>query len=183
MKFLTTLAVVATALTIGVTGVAAQPDGYQPQLQQPTRPDGYQPQLGVGASPSPSIATRSTSRPRSSAALRPRIRTRGPCARASSRRPSRSRTTAPASAGGAAPSARSARGSSSRSPSSPPPRRAGASPRAPLSQEAKRRLFRTCPGTDPGTRPFQAGREGATREGGGGGCPFTPARRGEPAVA
>ena len=53
MKFLTTLAVVATALTIGVTGVAAQPDGYQPQLQQPTQPDGYQPQLGVGAQSQP----------------------------------------------------------------------------------------------------------------------------------
>ena len=53
MKFLTTIAVAATALTIGVTGVAAQPDGYQPQLQQPTQPDGYQPQLGVGAPSQP----------------------------------------------------------------------------------------------------------------------------------
>ena len=54
MKSLTTIfAIVATALTICVTGVAAQPDGYQPQLQQPTQPDGYQPQLGVGAQSQP----------------------------------------------------------------------------------------------------------------------------------
>ena len=53
MKFLTTLAVVAVALTIGVAGPAAQPDGYQPQLQQPTQPDGYQPQLGGGAPSQP----------------------------------------------------------------------------------------------------------------------------------
>ena len=53
MKFLTTLAVVAVALTIGVAGPAAQPDGYQPQLRQPTQPDGYQPQLGEGAPSQP----------------------------------------------------------------------------------------------------------------------------------
>ena len=39
MKLLTTIAVVATALTIGATGATAGPDGYQPQLREGDRSD------------------------------------------------------------------------------------------------------------------------------------------------
>ena len=53
MKLLTTLAVLAAALTVVGTGTTANPDGYQPQLQQPRLPDGYQPQLGEGAQSEP----------------------------------------------------------------------------------------------------------------------------------
>lgn len=41
MKLQTTLAVVLAALTIGVAGAAAAPDGYQPQLQGQAQTDAF----------------------------------------------------------------------------------------------------------------------------------------------
>ena len=146
MKFLTTLAVVATALTIGVTGVAAQPDGYQPQLRQPTQPDGYQPQLGEGAPSQPfdRYADQPVDRVR-------RRRRRGFASGLAGRAPGRRR-------GGRADRGRRLRlqlGERRRRRARRVARRGArrrrrlcdareASPRAPLSQGAKRRLFRTC---------------------------------------
>lgn len=53
MKLVTTFAVVATALTIGATGAAAGPDGYQPQLREDGQSDAIDRYLRNNAPPAP----------------------------------------------------------------------------------------------------------------------------------